>query len=368
MIDGINFHNLEAQKYWAPPASWTDEKKKDTTQSRIFSGDWIGARKMDVAFYKFIKEEDGTTELLGRSKSVNGDYLNKIGHVPQLSNFFNSLPKGTCLLGELYFPENEGSNHVTTIMGCLEEKAIARQTAGAKLHYYVFDVLAFNGESLLDKTMESRASTLNLIKEQFSDEFVEYAEYYEGKELWENLQLILSEGGEGMVITRKEALYQPGKRPSKDCQKVKKELQETIDCFFTGKFMPPSREYNGKEIETWPYWFNLRTEEKILNNKAYNDYFDGAPIIPVTKPFFNGWAGSLEIGLLKDGKVYPIGYLSGLTEEIKSNPEAYKGKVIEVTAMEIMNTENKGLRHAKMLGFRPDLTYKDCTWEKYVGE
>ena len=92
------------------------------------------------------------------------------------------------------------------------------------------------------------------------------------------------------------------------------------------------------------------------------DYYNGAPIEPVTKPWFNDWAGSLEIGLIKDNKVVPIGWLSNLTEEIKSNPNQYKGKVIEVTAMEI--NETGGLRHAKVVGFRDDLTIKDCTWEK----
>ena len=367
MIQNIDFHNLEAQKYWAPPSTWTPEKKKETTQFRIFSGEWIGARKMDGAFYKFVKNDDGSMELLGRSKGVGGDYLDKIEWVPHLKSFFDELPNGTCFLGELYFPNNEGSSKVTTIMGCLTEKAIDRQNKGDKLNYYIFDVLAFDGESYLKKTAEERFEELNIMCEAYSHKYVQYAKYYDGTELWNQLQSVLAEGGEGMVITRKESLYQPGKRPSKDCKKVKKELQETIDCFFTGKIMPPSRLYTGKEVETWKYWQNEKTGEKFINEKGYDDYLAGAPIFPITKPFFNGWAGSLEIGVLRNGKVYPLGYLSGLADEIKANPGAVKGKVIEVTAMEIMDTENKGLRHAKMLCFRPDLTYKDCTYEKVFG-
>ena len=52
-------------------------------------------------------------------------------------------------------------------------------------------------------------------------------EYKNGKELWELLQNLLATGYEGIVITREDAPYQPGKRPSKDCLKVKKELQDT---------------------------------------------------------------------------------------------------------------------------------------------
>ena len=77
---------------------------------------------------------------------------------------------------------------------------------------------------------------------------------------------------------------------------------------------------------------------------------------------FLGMAGSLEIGVLRDGKVYPLGWLSGLSDEIKSNYKDYKGKCIEVGAMQF--TDDKALRHAKMIQFRPDLNITDCTWDK----
>ena len=168
-----------------------------------------------------------------------------------------------------------------------------------------------------------------------------------------------------MVIIRDKSLYQPGKRPSKDCQKVKRELHETIDCFFTGHATAPTKEYTGKEIEYWKFWENLQTGEK-LEGQLYMDFYDGKSIIPVTKPYFYGWAGSLEIGVVKGDKVVPIGWLSGLADEIKANWKDYKGKCIEVTAMEVLETG--GLRHAKLLNFRPDLSIKDCTFEKIFGE
>ena len=114
IIDNVDFHELPAQKYWSFPSGYKKDSKAET-QNMIFSGDYVGARKMDGAFYKFIKDENGNMELIGRSKSVKGDYIDKIEWVPQLHEFFNSLPNGTCLLGELYFPEKEGSSNVTTI-------------------------------------------------------------------------------------------------------------------------------------------------------------------------------------------------------------------------------------------------------------
>lgn len=366
-IDGTNFHELEAQKYWAPSSTWTPERKRQEVKSAIFSGDYVGARKMDGAFYKFIKDEDGNMELIGRSKGVSGDYLNKIDWVPQFHQFFNSMPNGTCLLGELYFPNNEGSNHVTTIMGCLKDKAISRQDEGQKLHYYVFDVLAFNKRSIYKYNIENRLEYLDYIENNYCEfDYIEFAQYYEGQELWLQLQSILAAGGEGVVITKKGTCYQPGKRPARQTMKVKKELQETIDVFVMGA-NAPTREYTGKDIVSWEYWENIRTNERIKGN-FYLSYSNGDPIEPVTKNYFYKWAGSLIIGCKKDGKPIAVGSISGLTEEVRANWKEYKGKVMEISGMQIMDTENKGIRHPKFIRWRDDLTVDDCDWYKYFGE
>lgn len=364
IIDGIDFHELTPQKYWAPPASWTSEKKKQEIHNAIFSKDYVGARKMDGAFYKFIKDEDGNMELLGRSKSVKGDYLNKIEWVPQLQTFFDDLPNGTCLIGEIYFPNNEGSNNVTTIMGCLKDKAIARQEKGEKLHYYIFDVLAFAQTSWYKSNIENRVDFLKKISEGYTNSCVEYAQYFEGEELWERLQEILASGGEGVVITKKGTCYQPGKRPARQTFKVKKELQETLDVVILAA-NAPTRAYSGKEILTWKFWENTLTGEKIEGDH-YKEYSDGAPIEPVTKSYWYGWAGSLVIGVYDPSinKLKPIGSLSGLTEEVLSNWQKYKGVIAEVTGMQLMRDSAgnfTGIRHPKLVRFRDDKAITDCT-------
>lgn len=354
-----NFKEMEAMKYYAHPSSYKGDPKEEA-KKRIFSNLWLGARKMDGAFARFVKDEDGNMMLLSRSRNVSGEFPNKIDHVPHLQGFFDKLPVGTCLLGEIYFPTHEGSNEVTKVMGALTPKAIERQK-NDPLHFYIFDVLAFDNSSLMNVTMETRVAMLEAISNAYRYENVEFAHYLFGQELWDMIQDTLANGGEGGVIIHKDSKYQPGKRSTKVSLKIKKELQDTIDCFFTGRSAAPTRLYSGKEIEGWQYWQNIKTNE-FINRPMYKEYCCGEPYEPVTKPYFNGWAGSLEIGVYHNGKVRPIGFISGLTDEIKANVEKYKFKVIEITAMQL--TDDKMFRHPKMIGFRPDKNPEDCTWEQ----
>lgn len=361
-IDNINFANLAIMHYWSPPASWSIEKKKAEIRKRIFSGEWLGAQKRDGVFYMFLKDEDGNVILRGRSESVNGGYIDKWDHLPHLITWANNIPNGTCLLGEVYCTYDERSYVTTKIMGCLTEKAVARQKEEKeRMHYYIFDVLAYDGKSMLKEKALNRFQFLENNQDTLKCNYVEVAHYLSGQKLWDTLQIILGDGHEGIVITHQDGLYEPGKRPSRTTCKVKQELSETIDCFFTGRTSAPTRIYTGKELQSWPYWENEFTHEKI-EDICYDKYKAGEPVMPVTRPYFYGWAGSLEIGVIKNGAIQPIGWLSGLTDEVKSHPDKYKGKCIEVGAM--LWTPDYALRHGKMIQFRDDLTYKDCTWDK----
>jgi ATP-dependent DNA ligase len=262
-------------------------------------------------------------------------------------------------------------------MGCLKEKAIARQEKGEKLHFYVFDCLAWDGKSWLKEKALRRFTWVSAFA---PIGYVSFAQYVSGADLNILLQEILARGDEGIVITHEDGLYEPGKRPSKTTLKIKKELKQTIDCFFTGVGSTPTKEYTGKEIETWKYWQHQMTGAKI-EAEMYKEYKAGCPIIPITKGYYHGWCGSMEIAVLKkksgsrvlindvwyDGyTICPIGWLSGLPDEMKANPKKYAHKPIEVTAME-WDIINHTLRHGKMVGWRKDLTIGDCTFEKIEG-
>lgn len=367
-IDKTDFYELEAMKYHAYPASWDPERQKKDVLDKIMSGDWYGSQKRDGFFMKFLKDEDGNITFTGRSKSVSGDYINKWEWVPQLHEWASLIPNGTCLLGEIYWPNNEGSKNTTSIMNCLKEKAIIRQKEEEnKLHFYVFDILAIDNHSYLKVPFIKRIEEIKSISDLYKSKYVEYAIYFNGQELWDQLQILLADGYEGMVIIQKDSLYEPGKRPSKTTKKIKQALKQSIDVIILGA-NAPTRMYGGKEILTWKYWENRVTGEKI-QGELYKAFCDGEPIDPITKAYFHGWAGSLIIGLYDAAadKVVPIGSVSGLTEEVLQNWQSYKGKVLEVGGMQLMRDDNgnfTGIRHPKALGWRADKLARECTMDQ----
>lgn len=361
-INGIDWLNIEPMKYWSFPASTSDIVKKETVRNAIFSGEYSGSLKIDGFYQRILKDEDGNCFMIARSRNVKGEIVDKIDWVPQLKEWMNTLPNGTCVLAEVYIPDAEGSKNVTSILGCLKEKAIERQRKNP-LHFHIFDCMAFEGKSLNKTPYKERQNYINQLK-KYSSEYIHYTEFYEGEELWDKLQEYLASGREGMVIMRKDAIVYNKRTPARVSIKVKQELKQTIDCFIMG-WNPASRDYNGKSIDTWTYWYDVIKEEILPMGSYYQEYRNGASIIPVTKNFYNGWAGSLKLGLVKDGEPIYFGDLSGLTEEVLANPEDYKGKVVEVGGMQI-DKESHHIRHPRLLSWREDKTPRECLWEQVL--
>ena len=373
MIEGIDFFNLEAEKYWEFSKNYDPNKKKQEIMSYILSGDYIGAVKKDGHYMRFVKDMDGTMTWQGRSLSVNGGYINKIDKVPQFQSFFDELPNGTVLLGEAYFPDNPGSKNVTTILGCGTPKALERQKNNP-LYYYVFDVWAYDGKSLLNVPAKERISILSsfIFKHSTNKPYIHIASYKRGQELKDLLEWARENNEEGIVITRADSHAEPGKRTARKTLKIKKELDTPIDAFLTGNYKMANRIYEGKNIEDWQYWEENLTHKK-LQGKYYDNYINGADIVPVKANYFNGIAGSVEVGLYKPetDEIVPIGFISGVSDEIKKSITEKDNKYIKkpclISAMELDDVSGC-LRHGRILEFREDIDWRDCTWDKVYGK
>lgn len=355
-IQGHDWLNEEPMKYWSFPASTSDATKKEIVKNAIFSGDYIGALKVDGYYQRLLKDEDGNCFMIARSRNTKGEVVNKIDWVPQLQAWMNTLPNGTCFLAEAYLPNNEGSKNVTSILGCLKDKAIERQKI-TPLHFHIFDCMAWNGEDFYDREYEYRICYVKVLQ---NTTYVHPTEFFSGEALWEHLQMYLAEGREGMVIMEKSAHVYNKRTPARVSIKIKRELTETIDCVIIGA-NPPTKIYTGKSVETWQYWVNDITDERLEVKSHYKEYKDGEPIVPVTKNYYFNWAGSFKLGLLdEDGMMHRYGDLSGLTEEMLSNWRNYINSVVEVGGM-MLDSESKVIRHPKLIRLREDKDPYDCT-------
>lgn len=369
-INGVDFwDSFDAMKYYSFPKNYK-ENKKQTAKYMCESGDYIAARKMDGIWALIIRDEEGNFHLRSRTPNVNGGFADKAEWIPYITESLKDLPNGTVLLGEIYFPNDEGSRKVTSVLNCLKDKCLERQAAGKILNFYCFDVLAYKSVVLLDMPISTRVGTyLNKeLAEILKNPYLCAAKYMEGKELWEEYCKIIDEGGEGIVLVKKECKYLCGKRTAWMTLKLKKELQETIDVYITGNYKPATRLYDGKNIENWGYWQNIRTNE-FTNVNKFEEYNDGGPWEPVTKGYYNGWASSIEVAVKKDGEEYPIAWLSGITDEIKEKivkkNEELKGKVVEITAMELEKIDGHlSLRHSKIVNWRDDKAAEDCDFSQ----
>mgnify|MGYP002522769427 CR=1 FL=1 len=311
-------------------------------------GTWVAQEKRDGALYQLEKIDDDHIYLFARTKSrKTGELVEKSANVPHIIEWAKeNLPNDTIVIGEIYVL-NGKSNNVTSIMGCTSTNAISRQfksnAYGGPVYYYIFDCIRFAGENLINKGFLDRWTILcdsNIDVEHYVRLSDVYAENFE-----EALKEIFLKGGEGMVFKKRDAIYEPGKRPTRTYFKMKEHL-DNIDLICIG-LEDPVYLYTGKEAETWPYKDN-----------------DGNLI---TKPAYYGWKNAITLGAYKDNKIIEVGRVaSGLTDELRKDmaehPENYLNYVVEVEAMS--TTKDGALRHPCFVQMRYDKNIEDCKWEE----
>ena len=174
-----------------------------------------------------------------------------------------------------------------------------------------------------------------------------------------------------MVLKKKDAVYSPDKRPAWSSVKIKKMDYADVVCMGT---CDATKEYTGKEIETWPYW--IIEENSELGWHFYQKCTVGVPssirspnfrTVPVTKGYFYGWKTAIRIGAYNDkGELVEIGTVaSGLTDELRENLKNFDDYYLRVCSVQCMEKDKQEhtLRHPFFKGFRDDKNAKDCTFD-----
>ncbi len=365
-------HQIPPMKYNGKPSqALIDEAFKG-------NGQWIAQQKYDGALYMLEKIDNDHIYLFARTKSrKTGELVEKSANVPHIIQWAKNLPDDTVLLGEIYVPGGK-SNNVTSIMGCTPINAQNRQykseAYGGPIHYYVFDCIRFNGINFVNTGFVNRFKKFqDWFKEQ--DEipiWVELAHVYD-QNFEAVLQNVFNNGGEGLVFKKFDAVYEPGKRPTKTYFKMKEHL-DSVDLICIG-LEDPVRKYTGKEIEIWQYWIQRGEQDQNgayqwhdFYGYHYKDYQQNPHLWePVTKPWFFGWKNAMTLGLYKAGELVEVGRVaSGFTdamrEDMAQNPDKYLNHVVECEAMS--TTKDRALRHPVFVRIRNDKNPEDCKYEE----
>ena len=346
---------IQAMKIWKLP-----DGKEDMFPTVCTNGDYFAELKKDGYWYEFEKT-DNHMYLFSRNISKNtGILTEKLANVPHIEEALAVLPAGTILIGEIYYP-GKTSKDVTRIMGCLAEEAISRQKDNP-VHFYLHDVIKYNGEDLQSYGALTRYKVLCKIWEKFNLSqypFMELAQaVYE--DIYDYTAQALKDGEEGVVLKLKTAQYAPDKRPAWSSIKIKK--IDYLDAILIG-FDDATKEYEGKEIKTWPYWEKVLDDGNIIHSNICQYGIIGWQ--PVTKGYFYGWKTAIHIGAYdENGNIVEIGTVSsGLTDELREgfakHPENYLNKVVSLQCME-KSVKDHTLRHAFFKGFRDDKNPSDC--------
>jgi ATP-dependent DNA ligase len=353
------FKEMEPMKYWSLPLKASDGQKKKL-QEAVRGKNYYAVLKKDGAWYRFIKTNG---ELLLQSRTISkktGQYVEKQDNVPHIIQELNQFPDGTVVVGEICFPDNSKiSSDVVSIMGCLPAKAIERQKDN-KIHYYIFDILAYNNFALNTLPAEKRMQMLQKLSKEYKFNYVSFAEpVFENLE--EQIGIWLENGEEGAVLMHKSKPYSEGRSPAWDTIKFKQSLVDNLDLVIMG-FTPPVTNYTGKYLQSWTYWKNLKTGEMVEGH-----YYGDGGYLPVSEYYFRGLIGGFELGAYYGDKLVSVGKVANLTDEIREDatkfPNKYLGTVVEVNAMSV-DVERNSLRHAKLIKLRPDKNAKECLYNE----
>lgn len=348
MRDINDFAMMEPMKYYnnEAPSIKRDEMINDKDDL------YVATEKHDGDWGMFIHYSKGNNLIRSRSISkVTGVYGDYTAKVPHLVAEMDTWPDNTVVLAELCFETyGTNANTVGTILRCLPAKAIERQKDNP-LYAYVFDILMYDGQDLTDVGYWFRlVNWANLVAVRYHNAerqpfyFKRTAIFHDGIDFAEAADEIISAGGEGIVIQRKDNPYMPGTRTAWKTLKLKQSLPE-MELKVIGT-LEPSKLYEGDCPETWQYWY----QDMPNANSQAGDF-------PVTKPYFYGWKNGVTV----EYNNTTCDVTSGLTDadrEWLATEEAQKmiknGELYAV--VKAMQTNDLGrLRHPYVVRLRNDM-------------
>lgn len=333
----------------------------------------------------------------GRNSSKYGPPMMKTDLVPHILKEIEELTNGSIVLdGEVLFVPNQAEMTTQQIKdmeftedfwACRDIMAhhvnpaggVEQQEKDGKLHYFVFDVLAFKGLERVDCTYSERLELLEYIKQYFKNSKYVHIMDVEKSAIGKRalMEYCLSIGLEGVVAKHLGRTYQEGKRPANVWVKIKK--FDPADGIIIG--------YNAAEQYT----------EVISNGKKIVGE-DGKVVTALSRFYLNGWIGAVWLGqFIEDSRItprqrlmwkevlkfnddmflthldikgpeghtlMPVAKVSGMKDrqraDISENLSEYLGRVV---AFKYFEKTPDAYFHPSFVKFRDDKPPHECIWE-----
>lgn len=367
-----------------------DPRRQQKIEKLINDPNYVFQRKLNgerlLVYNDLIYEISAT----GRNSSKYGPPMMKTGLVPHILKEVEEAVGGSIVLdGEVLFIPNQAELSLEQIKkmeftedfwACRDIMAhhvnpaggVAQQEMDGKLHYFIFDILAFKGLERVDSTYESRLEQLDYIRYHFKDSayvhVMDVARTPEDKRAL--MEYCLSIGLEGVVAKNLGRTYQEGKRPANVWVKIKK--FDPADGIIIG--------YNAAEQFT-----------EIISNGKRIVGPDGKVLTAESRFYRNGWVGAVWLGqwsanpptegqmkaarqaqleiayTATEGEtrwLVPVAKVSGMSDalraEISRNKNKYLGRVIQFKYFE---RTADAYFHPSFMHFRDDKSPYDCIWE-----
>ena len=341
----------------------------DKADMLLSSKHYLCSEKIDGYWSQIVHDADGV-HMYSRLKSKKtGFYNDNIDKVPHIKEFFEkSMPVGSCVICEVYV-RGGTSKDVTSILGALPQKAIARQEESEPLHVWMHDILSYGDNDFVSQGVDY-GHRYGRLKSLFNDsEFVDVAAVHDSMEcdIHEFADSVIGAGGEGVVCVDSESQYRPN---SRNIEMFKIKRHDTFDCVVMD-LIEPTVEYSGKNIDGWPFW---KMNDILYDINSCDDSMAARVRefgTPVTSDWFYGRKNAIEIGVYAGDSLIPIGRVSsGLTvedrEDMSRNPVDWIGSVVEIGAMSVDN-DAKTIRHPIFVCRRMEKSPKACTVESVFG-
>lgn len=332
-----DFVMMTPMRYYDNPEPKTPsaaQKRQDMIDNK--DNKYIATEKHDGDWGMFIHFSKGNNLIRSRSISVKtGQYGDLTAKLPHLAAEMDEWPDNSVVLAEICWEQyGTNANTVGTILRCLPQKAVERQKEN-KLYGLIFDILMWDGKDLTDWPYHDRL----YYTDNFHIERGYSGHYFKSTDIFfdnfaEEADRIISAGGEGLVIQKKNNPYMPGTRTAWATLKMKQSLPH-MDLRVVST-IEPNKLYDGDLPETWKY------------------VIDGTP---VTKPYYKGWKNGVNVNF--NGVIVSV--TSGLTDadrewlatkeaaELIANGELYA----EIKAMSVNSQDS--LRHPCLVRLRNDM-------------